>query len=282
MKILVLGKLLGKESSYSIKNAREVYNSLLEMKYDVILNYIRGIRDLERIIESCEFNKIFLLTYGDWGNNGQIQSFLDSYDIDYTFSGSEVSGIFYDKIKTKEYLDSLKIQVPKTLTRPSYPCILKHVENGGSVGVFLLKNRLDLKAYKTDNENWFYEEYLSPEDWNEYTISIHNDVIGNPIWIKKNGEIWYKNDGSEEILDYDEKDKIRDFIEPVLVKINKNLKIKDGVRVDFCIDKDLNNYRIIEINGMPILNKGGYFFRSLEDYNKDLTYEKVLENFINS
>lgn len=283
-KILVLGKRIGNESMHSEICTEQIYRNLRNIGIPVVMDQIRGIKQLFEVIEDREFDKIFLLTYGDWGNDGTIQAMLDSLDVEYTFSGEEESEIMYNKLKTKEFFNINEI--PTTLTYDldniSFPCIIKPISNGGSVQVSILNSVDEL----TLTEDMLFEEYLNRDLWDEFTVAMFNGVTGKPLKIIINPDesdievektnIWNK-DNSKEILDYEEINEIIELYTPIAEKINNSLNYKDAIRVDFMVKKDLSEIKVLEINGMPILNKGGYVFRSMEAIDASLySYENIL------
>lgn len=279
-KILVLGKLIGNEVDTSTICAEEIYNSLKTLEVNVIMDQIRSIKQLYDIIDVHTFDKIFLLTYGDWGNDGTVQSILDDKNLDYTYSGSDENEIMYNKENTKQFM--VNNNIPTTLSygeiNIKYPCIRKPKSNGGSadVGVILEDDG------NSDFENYIYEELLDKNDWNEYTVAMYNSpsigfikLTGVPLKIiltpnenepDLNDIIWNKCD-SKEIPDYDERENIINLFKPISDKINNLLNYNDFIRVDFMVKKDLSEIKVIEINGMPVINKDGYLFRSMDALN---------------
>jgi D-alanine-D-alanine ligase len=280
MKILVLDKnCTGYESQLAF--SYNIYETLLDCGYDCIYHTIRSIADMEKIIETIEFDKIFLCTINDWGNNGVLQKVLDYYKISYTFSDSKVSKLCYDKSLTKEWLKKHKISIPLTYNDDNvkFPCILKINEGESSNGVKYIENIDAIKEYS--NTHYFLEEFLDEKNgWLEYTISILNDEVGNPVYIKKNDFIHTPHSNDTIIYDYLDKINVRNLVVNDFNKIFKDMKIKNACRIDFMI-KD-NNYKILEINSMPIITPNSVFTKSMLDYNKTYNYETILKIIANN
>ena len=121
----------------------------------------RGGRSLigPNVLEICRMADIvFLGLHGMDGEDGRIQATLDLLGIPYTGSGHLASAMAMDKEMTKRMMDSLGIPTPewRILTyRPEdveelaqelpMPCVVKTIDGGSSLGVFLPDNREQLR-----------------------------------------------------------------------------------------------------------------------------------------
>ena len=103
--------------------------------------------------------------HGNWGEDGEIQGFLDVLQIPYTHSGLRASVLGMDKFLTKELAQLNNIKVPqgekKTFaefklygTQVPMPYVLKPVSDGSSVGVYIIRKTQDLAqvSYEDDRE----------------------------------------------------------------------------------------------------------------------------------
>lgn len=121
----------------------------------------RGGRSLigPNVLELCQMADIvFLGLHGMDGEDGRIQAALDLLGVPYTGSGYLASAVAMDKVVTKRMMDSLGIPTPewRLLTyRPEdadelaqelpMPCVVKTVDGGSSLGVFLPDTREELR-----------------------------------------------------------------------------------------------------------------------------------------
>lgn len=286
MTILVLDKansLSEKQLAISI----HIYETLKKLNYNCIYHVIRSIVDMEKIIEKLKFDKIFLCTASDWGNNGTLQKVLDYYKIPYTFSNGIVSQLIYDKYATKVWLNINNYPVPETYNEytAKYPCMLKYIEGLNSTGVFFAESQEALHAHA--NKNYILEEYLGIDDWNEYTVSLLKNntllTVGNPVFLNKIDHPIFSNNKNIEnnaILTYPEKTAVRRLIEKDFTDIFVKMEIKNSARFDFMVNKITGKYKILEINSMPSLTPNGLYVRSLFDYNQTLTFETILRRII--
>ncbi len=95
------------------------------------------------------FDMVFNAVHGTPGENGELQSYLDSLQIPYTGCAAEVSSLTYNKTKTLEYLSTHGIAMAKRIALSSgdtidtkkiveivgLPCFVKANQAGSSFGV---------------------------------------------------------------------------------------------------------------------------------------------------
>lgn len=270
-KVIILGNTIGNPGGFSLKSVREVYKMLLKKDYDVYPYFIRGLNDLERMLNRVPHDGIFVLMYGGFGNDGTLQSFLESMKVNFNNNGSFTHDICYNKLNTYKFLDKLKLNHPKVYETVKFPCIMKDIKGEGGTGVHLIKNTKDYNEY--NNENKYTEQFLEGD---EYTISVYKGVVGNPIKIVKDDDIWKGNNPKEEFTEFPELTKIRNEVEKDLLLMYDKLKATDGIRVDFI--KNNSGIYYFDINSMPILNNDGYFHRSLKGFDSDYNFEFLIED----
>ncbi len=108
------------------------------------------------------FDVLFNVLHGDFGENGQLQSFLDSLGVCYTGSGVVASQLTIDKVATMKKVAVLGMKVPpffcankdtpieaiaKDIQRQfGYPAIIKPNSGGSTLGVSLVQRREELAA----------------------------------------------------------------------------------------------------------------------------------------
>ena len=111
------------------------------------------------VFEMCrEADVVFLALHGACGEDGRIQAALDLLGVPYTGSGSLGSAVAMDKDLTKRLVAG-KVNTPKwetvTVTeenleelmgRIKLPVVVKPTDSGSSIGVYIAKNRAELKS----------------------------------------------------------------------------------------------------------------------------------------
>lgn len=111
------------------------------------------------VIELCrEADAVFLALHGAMGENGQLQATLDSFGIKYTGSGYDGSLLAMDKdlskrifcdagVRTPEwiYTTADKCDVGVVREKIGFPCVIKPVGCGSSVGVSIVESESEFE-----------------------------------------------------------------------------------------------------------------------------------------
>ncbi len=112
----------------------------------------------EGVIELCQMaDVVFLALHGACGEDGRVQAAFDLMGIPYTGSGYLGSAIAMDKDLTKRIVALGGVLTPKWKTlgytsedverlsaQLDLPCVIKPVDNGSSIGVFIAHDRKTL------------------------------------------------------------------------------------------------------------------------------------------
>ncbi len=167
-KILIISGGISKERLISLDTGRQVAKELLKNNYDVKItepNY-----SLIDVINSFKPKVIFNALHGKFGEDGYIQTILETTKIPYTHSGVISSSIAMDKVLSKKIFEANNILTPKFITysfnksklnlikiikkKLKFPVVLKPINEGSSVDVFIctklniFKHLRKLKNYK--------------------------------------------------------------------------------------------------------------------------------------
>ena len=167
-KILIISGGISKERVISLDTGKQVSKELKKNGYKVQIcepNF-----DLTQQIKKFNPNIIFNALHGQFGEDGYIQTILESVGIPYTHSGVISSAIAMDKVLSKKIFIKNKILTPKFIEysfdmskfeiirkiekKLKFPVVIKPINEGSSVNVFIcnklniLKNLKSLKEYK--------------------------------------------------------------------------------------------------------------------------------------
>ena len=167
-KILIICGGISKERVISLNTGKEVYKELIKNNY--IVKITEPDFRLFHIIDLFKPNIIFNALHGQFGEDGYIQSILETTGIPYTHSGVISSATAMDKVLSKKIFIKNKILTPKhfkycfdqnnsTLIKLiekklKFPVVIKPINEGSSVNVFIctrsniIKNLQLLKDYK--------------------------------------------------------------------------------------------------------------------------------------
>jgi D-alanine-D-alanine ligase len=184
-KVLVVMGGFSAEREVSLVTGKGVYEALKKKGYDAIAYDLTNTFDFVDVLKKEKPDVVFNALHGNWGEDGEIQGFLDMMQIPYTHSGLKASALGMDKDITKRICRSggIKVPVGETITYKkfrengtliSFPYVVKPVSDGSSVGVFIIHSEKDLNAVHYDDENReiLVEKFIEGK---EITVTVLND-----------------------------------------------------------------------------------------------------------
>ena len=170
-KILILGGGFSKERAISLDTAKSVLKALKKKGYKAIICEPDG--SLIKKIKSFRPNVVFNALHGRFGEDGYMQTILETAKVKYTHSGVIASYIAMDKEISKKLFLKNKIITPKYLKykfnknntikkkiiftvkkKLKFPVVIKPINEGSSVDVYicnkknLIQNLKKLFQYK--------------------------------------------------------------------------------------------------------------------------------------
>ena len=175
-KILILGGGISKERLISLETAKSVFKELKKKNYIVKIYEPDG--NLIKNIKSFKPNIIFNALHGQFGEDGYIQAILESQKVKYTHSGVIASFIAMNKEISKKRFIKKNIITPKyfkfkfknnkiekkiitkTQKKFKFPVVIKPINEGSSVNVFICTKKNFIKNLK---KLIFYKEILIEE-----------------------------------------------------------------------------------------------------------------------
>lgn len=285
---------LSNEHEVSISSAKNIVRNFPKQKYKLVLIFWdkKGIfyvvKDINKLsgkkkINIEDFKKIFdvalLMTHGKYGEDGVLQSLLESQKIKYCGCHALSSALCMDKGLFKQYLLGQKInqvkfsvldynlenskeinlKISKIKTSFKLPLYIKPANSGSSVGItkvenFSQINKAITEALKHDSKIVVEEGLVNPKE-------VEVAVLGNKeLKISYPGELRLTKD----FYNYDDKYKLgeTEVIIPALIskaqsqeilslaeKIYKLCDCSGFARIDFFIAK--NKIYLNEINTLP-------------------------------
>jgi len=268
-KILILAGGFSREREISLQTAKGVFNQI-KRKYHVKICEPNG--DLIRNLRLFKPDVVFNALHGRYGEDGYVQSLLESEKIKYTHSGVLSSSIAIDKEISKNIFIKNNILTPKYFkfkfnkfkkkselkrkikSELSFPVVIKPFNEGSSVEVYIC-NEKDL--FKNLNKLSPYKE-----------IMIEKYIPGREIQVAIMGrrklgaiELVPKRKFYDYQAKYNAKSKTKHII-PVKInnkkmkevlnialKAHKAIGCKGVTRSDFKFYK--NKFYLLEINTQP-------------------------------
>ena len=270
--ILVLCGGISNERLISLETGRQVTKELKKNNYKVSM--CEPNNDLLEKIKSFKPDIIFNALHGQFGEDGYIQTILESHKIPYTHSGIVASSIAMDKVISKKIFIKNKILTPKFIKfsikkqknniikfvekKLNFPVVIKPINEGSSVQVYICNKKNIIQNLK---KLIGYEEILIEEFIPGREIQVA--IMGK----KKLGVIELKP--KRKFYDYEAKYNLKAKTEHIIpVKLNKKdyKKITDitvkahnvigckGVtRSDFKFYK--GRFYLLEVNTQPGMTK---------------------------
>ncbi len=161
-KILIISGGISKERIISLDTGKQVAKELLKNKYNVQIcepNY-----ELIEKIKNFKPKIIFNALHGQFGEDGYIQTILETTGIPYTHSGVISSAIAMDKELSKKIFIKNNILTPKYISykfdksksaliqkinkKLKFPVVIKPLNEGSSVNVFICNKSNIFKKLK--------------------------------------------------------------------------------------------------------------------------------------
>ena len=164
-KVLVLGGGISKERIISLETAKCVYRELIKKNYKVVI--CEPNKKLITTIKSFKPDVVFNALHGQFGEDGYVQTILESQKVKYTHSGVLASFIAMNKEISKKIYIKNKILTPKYIKfnfnkvnkidknlvfkiqkKLNFPVVIKPINEGSSVDVYICEKKNFIKNLK--------------------------------------------------------------------------------------------------------------------------------------
>ncbi len=267
-KILIISGGISKERDISLETGKQVAKELIKNKY--VVKITEPDESLHKNIKYFKPDVIFNALHGQFGEDGYIQTILETTGIPYTHSGVISSAIAMDKELSKKIFIKNNILTPKyflhsfnktkkelinTVNKKlGFPVVIKPINEGSSVNVFIC-SRADLfkkLKFLRNYKKIIFEEFIPGRE-------IQAAIIGS----KKLGAIELKT--KRKFYDYQAKYNSKaktQHIIPVNLKkneyeklMNTAFKVHKLIKCRGVSRSDFKYYRgkfyLLEINTQP-------------------------------
>ncbi len=210
----------------------------------------------------------FIALHGPYGEDGCIQGLLEILGIKYTHSGVMASAVAMNKVMSKHIFRSLGIDTPKgyVISREdvlknnikiNYPYVLKPINEGSSIGVYIIFSHEDYLELKDNSstimEKMIVEEYVPGVEL--HTAALLDEAIGT-IGVRPKNKFYdyeakYTDGFAEHIFPAEIPDNIYKMTLEHALKVHKFLGCKTISRSDFRYNPQNNTLKMLEINTHP-------------------------------
>ena len=270
-KILILAGGYSKEKEISLETAKSVYSELNKDKsYNIKVVNPDG--KFVEVLRKFKPNTVLNLLHGRYGEDGYIQAILESEKVKYTHSGVLSSSLAIDKELSKRIFIKNNILTPKYLKfsyrnninkmelinslqkKIGFPLVVKPLNEGSSVNVFICKKKNVLKTLKKlhDYGEVLLERYIPGR---EIQVAILADKVLGAIELRPKRKFYdyeakYNPKAkTEHIIPVKlTKEQYRSVTKAAL-KAHKLLKCRGVSRSDFRFSK--NEFYLLETNTQP-------------------------------
>ena len=270
-KILILGGGFSKERAISLDTAKCVLKALRKKNYKAIICEPNG--KLIKKIKSFKPDVVFNALHGRFGEDGYIQTILETLKVKYTHSGVLASYIAMDKEISKKIFIKNKIKTPeyfrykfdknniikkkiifKVRKKLKFPVVIKPINEGSSVNVYicneknLIKNLKKLSHYK----EILIEEFIPGR---EIQVAILGKKKLGAIELKPKRKFYdyeakYNSKaGTKHIIPVKLDKKYLNIVMNIALKAHNLIGCKGVTRSDFRFDK--GKFYLLETNTQP-------------------------------
>jgi len=268
----VLSGSISKERLISLDTGLQVAKELKKNGYRVKIS--EPDNTLEKNIKIFKPNVVFNALHGQFGEDGYIQSILESFKIPYTHSGVIASSIAMDKEISKKIFIKNKIKTPKYFTysfdlsisnlikkikkKLKFPVVVKPLNEGSSVNVYICNKKNIIKTL-TSVKNYkkvMIEEFIGGR---EIQVAIMGNKKLGAIELRPKRKFYdykakYNSDAkTEHIIPVNLPSKKMKQLLDISLKAHKIIGCKGVTRSDF---KFYNGkFYLLEINTQPGMTK---------------------------
>lgn len=277
MKVGVIMGGISSEREISLKSGNSIVEKIDKSKYEVIPVVIDDKEDIITKVKGLDF--ALLALHGKFGEDGTVQSVLQTLDIPYSGCGPLTSALCMDKDLTKTVLEANGIRTARWLNVKSveeidyeaienigYPVFIKPTNGGSSVATFKIYDKEKVQEAVEEGLKWdtevMIEEFI---DGNEITCPVFDNKLFPVIAIKPKSDFFdytqkYSENGADEVLVELEEDLYKEVKEMAL-KTYKALKCEVYSRIDMIVNKEGTPY-ILEVNTLPGMTAASLFPKS--------------------
>jgi D-alanine-D-alanine ligase len=235
--------------------------------------------DRPKTEESIKLDVLFPIIHGTYGEDGTLQGMLELADLPYVGCGVMASALGMDKTMSKRLFQSAGINIapymevlrsawrknPEKIAEEieknlGYPCFVKPVNSGSSVGISKVKSRAQLSeamnlAAKYDRKV-LIESHINGREIEVSVLGNDDPVASVPGEIVPCNEFYdytakYVDDRSELKIPADLSAELQLEIRNQAIRAYRALDCAGMARVDFFLERGTNRIIINEINTIP-------------------------------
>jgi D-alanine-D-alanine ligase len=266
-KIAVLMGGPSREREVSLRSGNNIFNSLIAQNMNAIKIIVDDEESLKNKLVAEKVEIAFIALHGAYGEDGQVQTLLESMGISYTGSKPEACRVTIDKLQTKDVLVEAELPTPvyqKVVSGQEItlkvPLVIKPLAEGSSFGVSIVKDQDQLaeKIKETLKEfsEIFVEQYIKGQEVTVGIIGQNEDIKVLPVLELKAENEFYDFDAkytpgkTSFILPAQLAPAVYGNVQTIALKAHQALGCVGLSRVDFIVDEKGIPW-ITEVNAIP-------------------------------
>ncbi len=247
---------------------------------------------------------VFPVMHGPYGEDGTLQGFLELAGVPFVGSDTLASALAMDKLMAKKIFIAEKISTApywvfskrgtdaevyaKQIRNVTFPCVVKPMNSGSSVGVAIIKKKRDLQAaieaaLRADRKGEaLVEKFISGR---EITVPVLSEEALPVIEIrpKKKGawfdyEVKYNSDLVDEIVPAPFSAAITRKAQDLALRAHRALKCRHISRTDMILEAKTNRLYVLETNTMPGMTSASLFPKSAKAAG--ISFPELLDRLI--
>lgn len=293
MKVGVLMGGISSEREVSLNSGNSIMQHINKDKYEVIPVVIDKKEDVVEKVRDLDF--ALLALHGKFGEDGTVQSILQTLDIPYSGCDALSSALCMDKDLTKTVLKANNIRTARWLNVRSveeidydaienigYPVFIKPTNGGSSVATFKISKKEDVLEAVSEGLKWdkevMIEEYIKGD---EITCPIFNGEMFPVLAIKANSEFYdysqkYSANGADH-FPVTLEENLHKEVEEMALNTYRALKCSVYSRIDMIVTEDKVPY-ILEVNTLPGMTSTSLFPQSAGE--RGISYSEFIDMII--
>jgi D-alanine-D-alanine ligase len=266
MKVTVLFGGPSAEREISLVSGKAVIAGLKSAGHDVFGSDVSP-ADLSGLDHPADV--IFPVLHGQFGESGELQEILEQRGVAFVGSGSQASRLGMDKVKTKQawekaglltprwlFADASNIPAAREFIAMFKPVVVKAVDSGSSIDVFVCKKvedaKMALDKILASHGKALLEQFI---DGPELTVGLLEEKPLAPIRIVPKREFFdyeakYKANDTEHRFDTNLPAAVVENCRELARRANQVVGARDLARIDIMLDRDHHPY-LLEINTLP-------------------------------
>ena len=273
-RVAVLLGGLSPEREVSLVSGRACANALREEGFDVV--EIDAGHDVAQRLHDARPDVVFNALHGRWGEDGCVQGLLELMEIPYTHSGVLASALAMHKEHAKSAFRAAGLPVADSMVvnrlqaatdhQMQPPYVIKPVNQGSSVGVFIVREGDNRPPAALESADWNLGESVMIEDYvpgRELTVAVMGSEESGirslavteivPKMAFYDYDAKYAPGGSDHVIPAQIPDATRHEAMALAERAHVALGCRGVSRTDFRFDdtKGANRLIVLEVNTQP-------------------------------